>query len=82
MSLLLKMIVDFLADLIGWLIDLIPDINLPAYNFSALANAIGYLDSFVSFSAILVGLGIIFSADLISFFSRLLKFVLNKFFSG
>lgn len=84
MSLLLKKIVDFILGIFEWIFDLLPDVSLPfnALRFDFIgpvANLVGYLDSFIDLDVLIACVAIVVVFDNISFITRLLKFILNKF---
>ena len=79
---LLSMIVDGLCNLAIFILNLIPDITLPNFDFSVISDLGGYVDSFVSLSVLSAAVGVILIVDSISFSTRILKFILNKFALG
>lgn len=82
MQLLLSMIIDALCNLAIFILNLIPDITLPEFDFSVISDLGGYVDSFVSLSVISAAVAVILIVDSISFSTRILKFILNKFALG
>ncbi len=82
MQLLLSMIVDGLCNLAIFILNLIPDITLPNFDFSVISDLGGYVDSFVSLSVLSSAVAVILIVDSISFSTRILKFILNKFALG
>lgn len=82
MRLLLSMIVDGLCNLAIFILNLIPDITLPNFDFSVISDLGGYVDSFVSLSVLSSAVAVILIVDSISFSTRILKFILNKFALG
>lgn len=79
---LLSMIVDGLCNLAIFILNLIPDITLPDFDFSVISDLGGYVDSFVSLSVLSSAVAVILIVDSISFSTRILKFILNKFALG
>lgn len=79
---LLKVIIDFLLGILNLIIGLFPTIRFPEtdeLNFSVISDLIGYFDTVISFKLILACFASIFIVDNFGFFTRILKFILNKF---
>lgn len=85
MSLLLKMICDFLMGIIDWVFGLVPEINLEILSFDfvgVLADFWGYMDSFVSLDILILCVIAIVFVDNISFILKVVRFILSKFALG
>lgn len=83
MQLLLNTIIDFLIGIVDWLISLMPAIDINVGDFvGAVAHFFGYIDTLISLDVVVACIAVVIVVDNFAFFTRILKFILNKFLIG
>lgn len=78
---ILKLIVDLFFGLVTLVVDLLPSIKISADisgAFGTVANFFGYLDSFVSLSAVSICIGLVILVDNASLLMKILNFIIRK----
>jgi len=84
-QLLLKLLFDGLFSILEFFIGLFPTISLPdsvATDIPYFTDVMGYFGTVVSFPLVLSCIAAIVTVQNFSLFTRVLKFVLNKFMLG